>query len=104
VIRVAELKHPLRLGEIFETVLAQISQLEIDQRCGRRRNEYLTSVAGGRDAGRTMEISANLPLVCDQWRACVQTHTHRNRAVHKTCIDCASRFDRGLRGREGKEE
>ena len=59
----------------------QIAQLEpiLQKRSGRRGQEHLAAVAGGRDARGPVHIPTDIPLVGEQGLSRVHSHPHPNR-------------------------
>ena len=63
-------------------MLAEIAELGVDQRRGRRRDDDLAAVRGRRDPRRAVHVDADVALVADQRRARVQAHAHTDRPRH----------------------
>ena len=54
-------------------------QLELDELCGRGRDEHLPAVAGRRDAGGAVHVVSDVALLGDEWRPGVQADAHVDR-------------------------
>jgi hypothetical protein len=86
-------------------VLAKIAQLTgVDENGRRSRDEYLPPVPGGGDPCRAVHVDADVALVGDERRPCVDPDPHANRPTgeHRGCIPSSRQCSR--RGRKGDEE
>lgn len=83
---VSELVYTLGRGEILESVLAQIVEspfqlprARLDQRSGRGGYEHLPAVSRRGNPGRSMHVEADVPLLRDERRPRVQSHSNPDR-------------------------
>ena len=79
-VAVSELVDALGGGEVLEPVLAEVSELELDERSGGGRDEHLPAVAAGSDAGSAVDVGADVALLGQERRSGVQADPHRDRA------------------------
>jgi hypothetical protein len=85
-------------------VLAEVDQLELDELSRGGRYQYLAAMTRRADAGRAMDIVADVALVSEKGCPRVQTHPHLNRAEGE-CVGHLSRCEDCVRrGPEGEEE
>ena len=103
-VTVSELVDALRRGEVLESVLAKILQLELDKLCGRGRDEHLAAVAGGRDAGGTVHVVSDVSLPGHEWRAGVETDANVGPAGPQRLGERSRSGESTGRRRKGEEE
>jgi hypothetical protein len=103
---VAELVDALGGGQVLEPVLAEVAEAvrAVKERGGRGRDEHLTAVAAGGDAGRAVNVSADVALLSEMRRTGVEAHAHPDRAGREALERLPRRGERTRRGREGDEE
>ena len=85
-------------------MLAEVSQLVLDELRRRGRDEHLPAVAGRGDAGGTMDVSADVALLGEEWRPRVQADPHLDRAEASASVKRRRRRERPGRGGESEEE
>ncbi len=78
---VAELIHALRRAEVFEAVLPEVGQLDIDERRRRGRDEHLAAVACGGHSCRSVDVVADIALVTEERCSRVEAHTDPDGSV-----------------------
>ena len=71
-----ELEEPDRPLEVLQPVLAELSQLAVDERPRRRRDDNLATVAGRGDPRGTVQLAAGIALARQQRLARMQAHPH----------------------------
>jgi hypothetical protein len=103
-VSLAQLVDPLGGGEVLEPVLAEIAQLDLDQWSCRGRDEDLTSVAAGGDAGCPVDVVSDVALLGEERRAGVQAHPDLDRTRGERLGEGSRRSERIRRGPEGEEE
>ncbi len=54
--------------EVLQPVLSKVCELELDELGCRGRDEHLAAVSDSGDASRTVDVTADVALVCQQWR------------------------------------
>src|SRR5439155_12312154 len=103
---VAELVEPLRLSEVSEPVLTEVTQLDVaaEQVACRLGDQHLPAVPGRRDPGRTMDIDPDVSLLGDDRLACVQAHAYANRPLAQRLLGVRRCCERVLRTPKGDEE
>ena len=76
---VAELVDPLGCRQVLEPILPEVAQtLHAGQVPSRLRDQDLAAVAGGGDAGRTVDVDPDVALLGHKRLAGVQSHPHPN--------------------------
>ena len=76
---VPELVDPLGGGQVFQAVLAEVAQLELDERSGGGRDEHLAAVARRRRSARRGGRRPDVALVGKERRARVQADADADR-------------------------
>ena len=89
-------------------MLAQIRELALAKDAGnegrrRRREEHLPAVTGGGDAGRAVDVDADIALIAAQRRARVQAHPDLDRPAAEGRL-CLARGRQPGRGRRERRE
>jgi hypothetical protein len=85
-------------------VLAEVAELVLDELGGRGRDEHLPAVPGRGDAGGTVHVSADVPLLGEQRRPRVQSDPDLDRARGERLGEATCRRYRPWRRRKGEEE
>src|SRR3989442_1052852 len=78
---VSELKDSLGRGEVFQAVLAEVSEpVAIQERSGRCGDQNLPAMAAGRDPSGSMHIDSDVALLSQVRGPGMKAHAHPNRA------------------------
>ena len=102
---VTELVDPLRRSEILQTVFAEVPQAGgVDERCGRRGDQDLPSMSSRGDAGRSVNVLADIALLRDSRRPGVDPNAHLDRSGLEHLLRFAGSSDCSRRCGEGDEE
>ena len=101
----AQLERSLGRAEILEAMLAEVGQLGLDERRGRRRDEHLSTVPCGGNAGSAVEVVSHVAFLADEGGPCVDADPHPDRAVGlETLSERGGCSQRPRRRRECEEE
>ena len=90
--------------QILEPVLAEVGELELDERGRRGRDEHLPAVAGRGDPRGAVHVLSDVALVGEQGRPGVQADPHLDRPGASAAVSLGRGRERTRRGREGDEE
>jgi hypothetical protein len=85
-------------------VLAEVLQLELGELRGGGRDEHLPAMTTRGDASGAVDVAADVALVAEERRPCVQADAHRDGAGGERLTESRSRLKRARRRREGEEE
>ena len=103
-VALAELVDALGSRQVFEAVLAEVTQLVLDEGGTGGGHEHLSAVAGCGDAGGAVDVSADVALLGEERRARVQANAHLNRARGEPLNERLRRAQCRGSTREGEEE
>ena len=102
---VSELVDALGCGQVLEAVLAEVAQpVRAEEGSRGGRDEHLSAVAARGDAGRPVDVDADVALLGDVGRAGVDAHAHADRTRAQSVQGLGGRVQRTRRCREGDEE
>ena len=101
---VSELVNALRRREVFQPVLTEILQLELDELCRGGRDEHLPPVADGGDPRSSVDVVADVPFVGHERRPRVEADAHVDLTGCERVRQRSRSCESAGRGRKREEE
>jgi hypothetical protein len=94
------------LGNVFETVLTKVDERVafVDEGSGGMREDDLTAMSRCSHASGKVDVFADVALLREEWRSCVQADPKSDRSGHEPLCDRLGGFECVWRRREGDEE
>ena len=102
---VADLVEAHRLGQILQTMLAEVVERPVLQElAGGVRDDDLAAVPCSADPGGAVDVDAYVPLFRGNRRSRMEAHAHADRPAGERLLSARSRRDSADRRRECVEE